>query len=616
MAHVKRRGVSLLASLTLATAVVGVPVAAQSPGSGTIVVGEWQTPVTLQPHFSNIFVTAKALSPSLLGMVSVDNNGQWFPVLAAELPSLENGGVVVDEDNVGFTLTLSMKPGLTWSDGQPLTMRDFKFTYDWLVANSIAGTGCIGCGTYVPLLPETPLVQEDGETPTPLDQQYALENQYVQSIDVSEDGLTATIKWQRKYAGWLGWTAMPILAEHYFKDIPIEDSPTSMPVGPGIENIPWNGPFVITSASTEGIDYAPNPEYRVTDPPKLEGLRYRFFGTKDGMISAFLAGEVDLIDNMTQADYDAIAAVDPSIGTAEVHPAWQYEHLDFNTSRTEIGLDNVDVRRGIYQAIDREDLWNTLFPGTPYAAACTNAPPGTWWRTEDVTCPDYDTAAADALLDAAGWPNLNQESINSPRGRDADGDGAADLNEDGGLAQPMRLQMCTSSGNPTRLTTLGKVNGYLLAVGIPTDIQTADAGSQYFAGWADTTPETPCSIYRGNYDLALFTWILGGDPGGFFYSVFHGSQIPSDANPNGGNTTRLAVPEMDDALVAFQGEVDQNVLLEAGATIQRLGVELAPEIVLYYRAEPTGVGAHLDGFLQNPSSAGPLWNVETWSFVP
>jgi ABC-type transport system substrate-binding protein len=240
-----------------------------------------------------------------------------------------------------------------------------------------------------------------------------------------------------------------------------------------------------------------------------------------------------------------------------------------------------------------------LFPGYPFEEACTNAPPGTWWRAEDVTCPGYDPDAAMAALDAAGWP------VNADTGRRTASDG-----------REMRFQMCTTSGNPTRLTTLGKVNQYLTAVGIPSDIQTADAASVYFADWVDTTPETQCSIYRGTYDIALFTYILGGDPGGLYYALYHSSQIPSDANPNGGNDTRCADPDYDAQLEAFNNEVDTAVLLEAARGIQQSYVDLACEIALYYRAEPSGVGVHLGGFLQNPSTAGPFWNIQDWYYIP
>ncbi|HUG48229.1 MAG TPA: ABC transporter substrate-binding protein [Candidatus Limnocylindria bacterium] len=554
-----------------------------APG-GRIILGEWQTPVTLQPFFANIFVTAKAVGPVLTGLISVNNEGEWYPYLASEIPT-------VTETDEGFTIDITLKPGLMWSDGTPLTLNDFAFTYDWAVQTAVGGTGCLGCGAFAILLPETDLS-------LPLEEQYALENQYVQSIEVSDDGLSATVTWQRKYAGWLAWLATTILPQHYFESVTPDQAAESMPVSDAVAAIPASGPFVFTSASSQGIDYAPNPNFTAFDGPNLDTLGYRFFGTKDGMITAFLTGDVDFIDNMTQADYNAIVGVSPDIGTAELHSAWQYEHLDINTSRSEVGLDDPNVRRAIHHAINKEDLWNVLFPGSPFEEACTNAPPGTWWRAADVTCPQYDTAEAARLLDEAGW-TLNE--------------GGQRVNEAGTV---MRLRMCTTSGNPTRLTTLGKVNEYLLAVGIPTDIQTADAGSEYFAGWADTTPQTACSIYRGNFDLALFTYILGGDPGGLYFALYHSSQIPSDQNPNGSNDTRMNHPDMDAALESFTEEVDLDVLLESSKQIQQLYADLAPEIALYYRAEPVGIGRRLGGFLQNPGTAGPMWNVHEWYEIP
>lgn len=558
--------------------------ASPQPG-GRIVLGEWQTPANLHPWFSNTFTTSKAVSPVLAGAISIDNEGNWFPYLASELP------VVEENEDGGFTLTLRFKPDLKWSDGETLDANDFKFTYDWAVQTAIAGVGCQGCGSFAVLLPDTDLT-------LPLDQQYAPENQYVQSIEVSEDGLEAVVTWQENYAGWLAWAATTILPEHYFGDITGDAAATSMPMSDEIANVPASGPFMFQSASNQGIDYVPNPEFTAFEGPLLESLGYRYFGTKDGMITAWLTGEVDFIDNMTLADFSAIENVQADIGHAEVHSAWQYEHLDLNTSHAEVGLDDPNVRRAIHHAIDKEDLWNTLFPGTPFEEACTNAPPGTWWRAEDITCPQYDPEEAARLLDEAGW-TLNEDT----GAREKDG-------------QPMRLRMCTTSGNPTRLTTLGKINGYLLAVGIPTDVQTADAASVYFAGWADTTPDTQCSIYRGTYDIALFTYILGGDPGALYYFTYHSSQIPSDENPNGGNDTRMNHPDMDAALEKLIGEVDLDVLLESAREVQQLYVDLAPEIALYYRAEPSGVGAHLGGFKANPSTAGPLWNVHEWFFIP
>jgi peptide/nickel transport system substrate-binding protein len=565
-----------------------------STTGGTLIAGEWQTPANLHPYFSNTFTTSKAVSPVFDGFISVNNEGEYYPVLATEVP------VVVVSDNADncaiprpasadgpcFSVTVNMKPGLVWSDGDDLTVQDFIDTYNWALETAISGVGCSGCGGIVLLLPETDL------TLTP-EEQYAQENQYVMAMTPSADGLSVTIDFQRKYAGWLGWVGYTILPSHYLTAIAGEIQAESFPFGPGAENWPASGPFKIVAVGTDSIDYEANPTSHT--PPMLDAFRYRYFASKDGMITAWLNGEVDFIDDMTQADYPALQNVDPAVGTAELHSAWQYEHLDLNGSSADVGLDQPEVRNAVHQAIDKEALWNVLFPGYPFEEACTNAPPGTWWRAEDVTCPGYAPDAAMAALDAAGWP------VNADTGLRTDADG-----------NQMRFQMCTTSGNATRLTTLGKINGDLAAVGIPSDIQTADAGSVYFADWVDTTPETQCSIYRGTYDVALFTYILGGDPGGLYYALYHTSQIPSDDNPNGGNDSRCSDADYDAQLELFNNEVDTAILLDAARGIQQSYVDLACEIALYYRAEPSGVGVNLGGFLQNPSTAGPFWNIHEW----
>jgi peptide/nickel transport system substrate-binding protein len=250
-------------------------------------------------------------------------------------------------------------------------------------------------------------------------------------------------------------------------------------------------------------------------------------------------------------------------------------------------------------AIDKEDLISVLFPGTELEPACSQAPPGTWWRVE-VECPPFDPAAANAALDEAGWV------VDTTAGSPTEG-----LRTKDGVG--LRFQMCTSSGNPTRLTTLGKVNQYLNAISIPSDIQTADATSVYFASWADTTPETQCSIYRGTYDVALFAYVIGGDLYSNYFFTYHTSQIP----PAGNNTSRVSDPDLDASLEALGAEIDQAAQGEAAATMQQALAATVAEIPLYYRAETTGVGVHLGGYEKfNPSSSGPTWDVERWYFIP
>ncbi len=551
------------------------------PG-GTIIIGEWQEPPTVNPYLSNAWVVSQAAYPVLMPNILVNADGEWIPYLLSELPT-------ATEEGDGFTVTMRVKPGLTWSDGEALDANDLGYTYDWAVqmAESDAA-GCSQCGALALRLPD--------------DSDY-----YITGWEVSADGSEIVFNWQQKYAGWLAWAAFVPLPEQYFANIAPEDVGGSMPLSDELANVPASGPFVFTGAAPGSIDYARNENFTAFDGPMLDGLRRQYFGTKDGMITAFLTGDVDQISNMTQVDYDAIVNVSPDIGRADLIPAWLYEHLELNSGGgmdpdramppglahpSQVGLDDVRVRNAIHLAINKEDLWNVLFPGHPYTEACTNAPPSSWWADPSVTCEPYNVDAANALLEEAGWTG-------SPR-----------THSDGRV---MRLTMCTTAGNPTRLTTLGKVNEYLQAVGIPTDIRTADAASVVFAGYPDVTNETECALSRGNYHISLFTYLLS-DPGGLYFSLFHSSNIPPGGDH--GNWSRISDPELDALLEAGVEAISTEDVLASLGDILRKVVELKPEIPLYYRGETSGVSRHLGGFQANPSLFGPVWNIHEWYFIP
>jgi peptide/nickel transport system substrate-binding protein len=177
----------------------------------------------------------------------------------------------------------------------------------------------------------------------------------------------------------------------------------------------------------------------------------------------------------------------------------------------------------------------------------------------------------------------------------------------------MRLKLCTTSGNPLRLTTVGLLSQDLLAVGIPSDIQTEDGPAVLFADWADSTPDTECSMYRGTYDIVMLRWVLTGDLYGDGFYVYHSSQIPNDDNPNGYNHFRVADPDIDAAYDTIAGSIDPAVQLEQAGIAQQRIIDTVTEIPLYPFSETTGVSNRVggwDGF--NPSTAGALWDTESW----
>ena len=537
---------------------------------GTIVMGEWEAPTNLNPFFTTAFTTFEALQPALRGFVTISSDGKYVPDLAASIPTVDNGKVVITGNT--FTVEVTLKPGLKWSDGTPLTMNDWKYTWQW--ANDPAQSGCTNCTIGFP---------------------------EISAIDVSADGLTATMHFKELYAGWLSFLGTAILPEHYFSKLSIADASKSMPVSSAIKNVPWSGPFMITNASPTEIDYDKNPYWNAgvsgtVHPAYLDHLKFAFYGTKDGMIAAFKNGEIDLALDMTQADYATVQATDPSIGTAELQPAWQYEHFDLNNDPNNTrgwDMNNVDVRKAIAMAVNKPDMLSAVFPGQDLTPACSPAAPGMWYRVEE-TCPKFDVEGAKALLAKAGW-NPGSDGIVAKNGKEMD------------------LELVTTSGNPTRLLELQKMQGYLQAIGIKSHIVTADAGSVVFAGWADTTPTTDGSIYRGTYDIADFAYVMGADIYSNYYYTYASDQWPELGDNSGSNDTRFSSPAMDAALTAVKSAVDLKDQLQYAKAIQDAYIAGVPEIPLYYRAEVTGVGTRLGNWPgYNPSSVGPTWNVEDW----
>ena len=421
----------------------------------------------------------------------------------------------------------------------------------------------------------------------------------ISAIDVSADGLTATIHFKDLYSGWLGWLTHPILPEHYFKTIPVKDAAKlGMPKSPAIAKVPWSGPFEITAATPSEIDYARNPYWHggVSGPHAayLDHLKLVYYGSKDGMIADFLAGNVDLIFDLTQADYPAVSVVSPSVGQAQLLPSLTYEHFGINNDPTHArgnGLWDVKVRTALAMAVNKAALLTTIFPGQTVAPACSRTPPGEWYR-KDETCPAYDPAGASQLLAQAGWV------------KDASGYVA-------NAGHEMNLELCTTSGNPTRLTEIQLLQNDLKAIGVKSHIVTADAGSVVFASWGSTTPTTDCSIYRGTYDISLYTGGDSGNPYNDYYFAYSSSAFPELGDHSGVNDTRFSSPAMDAALATLKTAVDPATVLPAAQAVQDAYNAGVPEIPLYYRANTTGVGARAGNWI-GESAISDTWNVEDW----
>src|SRR5262249_41474983 len=96
----------------------------------------WQAPTILNPHLARSG-TADIAAPRCCfePLLSADDTGQLIPVLAAEVPSVENGGLPDDR-----TVIYRLRPNVTWADGRPFTADDVTFTYQFVADPQTAAT--------------------------------------------------------------------------------------------------------------------------------------------------------------------------------------------------------------------------------------------------------------------------------------------------------------------------------------------------------------------------------------------------------------------------------------------------------------------------------------------
>src|SRR5579883_1138486 len=100
-------------------ALVGPRFAAAVPAPGTFALVVSDNPDNLNPYLHSLLASQQVYGFVFDSLYRVDERGRWEPALAA--------GEHVSAD--GLTWTYTLRPGVRWSDGEPLTSADVKYTW-------------------------------------------------------------------------------------------------------------------------------------------------------------------------------------------------------------------------------------------------------------------------------------------------------------------------------------------------------------------------------------------------------------------------------------------------------------------------------------------------------
>ncbi len=330
---------------------------------GTLTIGLGYEIDTMNPYATGYLGDAQATV--LEGLVAPDSNAQYVPVLATEVPTLENGGIVLSEDGETMTVTYKLRDGVLWSDGEPFSSADVAFTWEAVknpdfLAESKDGTDDI---TSI-------------ETPDPL-------TAIVHYNTVAPDFASTLF-------------TFGILPKHVLEGQDLNTSSFNQtPIG--------TGPFMVTEYQAgQYVVLDRNPNYwgtaeDGTQLPYLDRLVFRIVTDSNTMVTQLKSGELDMAYGVLYSQIPGFEAQEGVRVIANKTLSWQ--HLDFNLANPL--LDDLSVRQAFAHAIDKNTISQAL-GGYPQVIDTVVVP---LFPFSDANVPKYayDVEEANRLLDEAGY---------------------------------------------------------------------------------------------------------------------------------------------------------------------------------------------------------------------
>ena len=559
----------LLAASVAAAALSGTPALAERGTDGELKIIFWQAISTMNPYLSGGTKEVYGASMVIEPLARYDESGNLVPMLASEIPTIENGGVSADLKSI----TWKLKPDLKWSDGTPVTADDAIFTWKYCTAPD---GGCAQAAYY------------EGVS-------------NVEAVDASTIKVSFSEPKPYPYSAFVG-AQSPIIQAAQFKDCLGAKAPecTSANFGPI-----GTGPFVVKEFKpNDVVSFEANPNYRDAAKPAFATAIIKGGGDAASAARSVLeTGEFDYAWNM-QVEPEVLAQMmTAGKGKIEVAFGTQVERIDVNPyavdaslgdkrSTKEAGphpaLSDPAVRKALSLAIDR-DIIDEAGYGDNGKPTCNILPaPDIYVSTNVDWCLKQDLDAANKLLDDAGWVK-----------------GSDGIREKDGVKLSFLYQTSTNS---VRQGTQALVKDMWAQIGVSAELRNISA-NVFFGG----DPASPDTFQKFYADVQMYTNNFDGTDPEKYMAGWMCDKIPSPANGwQGENIVRYCNPEYD-ALVKELGKTGK---LEDRAEIAKklndmLSNDVA-QIPLIHRGQPSAVSATLEGVKMNAWDS-ELWNVADWS---
>lgn len=519
--HVLMLSISLASLLIMLLSACGAPGPNQpgNTGGNPVRGGVWtddlfEEPSSLIPNgssetFANMVDNA-IWAPLFYG----DANGAITPGLVAQLPTLQNGGISQDLK----TWKLTLRSGLTWSDGQPLDARDVDFT--WKLWTNPKFTPASTTGFNL-----------------------------ITGTSISSDNLTITFNLSRAFSPFLSiWTDginAPMPAHVYSSIAPDKILTSKENLSPSVAS----GPFMMTE-SKPGASYTVSRNSRYFQSaaglPYLDKVVFRIVTDQNTILKDLQAGTIDsswFLDVTKTIAYKALSNYQL---TSNPH-ASNFEAMYFNF-HNKILANNPDIRKAMAMAIDHQALIDTARRGEAVPLCTDHGQSYVPGYQANAPCPKFDPAAANQLLESDGWVK-----------------GTDGIRSKGG--ERLSFQYSTTAGNYWRADDELVLQSNMKAIGIQLNITNYPA-STFFGPFLT-------GGVAGKYDIAEFETSFSYDADD--YSLLACSQIP----PAGFNVTFYCNRNLDSLYSQEEATAETNARQQIFNQIHQIYLTEFPFITLY-----------------------------------
>jgi peptide/nickel transport system substrate-binding protein len=493
----------------------------------------------------------------MLSLAETDPMGNIYPELAAEIPTIENGGVVFDEETWSMTVTWKLREDVFWADGEQVTADDVIFTWDAL----------IDADAWIAAMDYTESLEK-------IDDFSFIVHYYEGYIFPS-------------YATQFGGEDFFVYPEHYcdadagFYEWNCDDQPLS------------SGPYILEEwVADDHLTFVRNPNYFEEGKPYIDEVIVQIVTEEPVKQIMMLEGDADL--HYWPAEPAADIYKEPGNGTAYAKSPSErwvmrlipnlYVKGDRETPHPFIS--DKRVRQALRMAIDVDTIINDVFLGygVPVWTEFFRPP----YNVCDIPRPEFDLEGANALLKEAGWEDTDGDGVNECHGC---------LNAEEGALMTMEFAIYAEYGETLELAHQLIAENWK-AIGLDTELQIIEGAIM----WAEA--EDGGTEIAGLFEMDMWDdGYPGTDPSDQLWTFYY-----SESDWNYG----MWVNEDMDAWIDEFYTLDEEYRIEVACEMAAILEDELPQILLFSTLEQHGLSERLQGVL--PSANDPVtWNIADWT---